>query len=120
MVRIDTEVGEWQLLAAGMIASPVWLDRHEYRIDRCEGFGIIKLEDPHFLVRIVLVEDSKAERLLLIHAAWPPRLERAGVFQACFLAEVIRVENKRFSLRVETPVTSGSQGRHAVTAKTVA
>ena len=83
------------------MASPVWLDRYEYRIDRCEGFGIVKLEDPPFLARVVFVEDSQTERLLLIRATPPPRLERTGIFQTCFLVEVIGIENERLPFGVE-------------------
>ena len=81
-----------------MMASTVRFDRYEYRIDRRKSFGIIKLEDPPFLARIVFIKDPDAECLLVICAAPPPRPERAAAFQSCFLVQVTGVENGRLSL----------------------
>jgi hypothetical protein len=39
MVRTDGHIGEEQFLTARMMASAVWFDGYEYRINCCEGFG---------------------------------------------------------------------------------
>ena len=43
MVRTDTKIGKQQLLAAGMLASAVWFNGYEYRVDVFQGLGVVRL-----------------------------------------------------------------------------
>jgi hypothetical protein len=55
----------------------------------------------YLFARIVFVNGSQTECLLLIRASPSPLLERAGACQTCFRVEVIRVDNERLSLGVK-------------------
>jgi hypothetical protein len=64
MVRTDAKVRKEQLLAAGMVTSAVWLDRHENRVEILRRFRGFSMQPSTRLGEFGLVEDAEKERLL--------------------------------------------------------
>ena len=75
MIWTDAEVGEQQCLAAGVLASAVWLDRNKNGIDVFERLRIVSFQNPALLADVVFIEDSEAPGLLLVRPFPSPGLE---------------------------------------------
>ena len=76
------------------MAAAVRLDRYENGVDLFERLGIIKLEHPAFLRRVVLKKDAEVQGLFFVRPASAPGLERAGVSDPRLLIQIIRIKDQ--------------------------
>ena len=72
MIWIYAQVGEQQLLAAGVATSAGWFDGHKNRVDVFECFRIARFQNPALFADVVFVEDAQAERLLFVRSSPAP------------------------------------------------
>jgi len=80
------------------VASAVWLDCDERRIDLLKQFGIGCLQHTTLLRSIVFVENPETQSLLPVRLAHAPCLGRARILDRCLLIQIVGVENERLSL----------------------
>src|SRR6266478_9270909 len=59
MIRTHAQVGEQQLLAAWMVASAVWFDRHKNGINVFQSLRIAGFQDPALLAHIVFIKNAE-------------------------------------------------------------
>ena len=80
MIRIDVQVSKEEGLTTWLVASTVWLYRHEDSVNLLKRVRVIKLENPAFLSRVVLIKNSQIHCLFLSG----PRLPHAWNVLAVF------------------------------------
>src|ERR1700674_3847034 len=105
-LRLGVIWGELQVsvehrFAAWLVTSAFRLDRHENGIDLFKHLRVIEFEDPPFLRRVVLVENSEIQSLFSVRSAPAPGLKCPGLSRPRFLVQVVRVKDERFALRVK-------------------
>src|ERR1700716_161644 len=83
------------------MASAMWFHGYEHGIDLGQHRGIIHLQYPAFLGRIVLVENAQAECLATIRSATSPCLKSTRVLDPRFLVQIVGVKNERLPFCVE-------------------
>src|SRR5437899_2724855 len=103
VIGVHLQVGEEKRLPARLLASAIRFDSDKDGIDLFQLFRIVEFHHPALFRGIVLVEDAKARRLLLVETAAAPSLKSADTSIPCLLVEIIRVENQRLSSGVEHP-----------------
>src|SRR5580700_1898297 len=101
MIWSDLEVGKKKRTPAGLRAAAIRFNGHENRVNLCQRFWIIKLQDPSFLGGVVFIENSQVQGLAPIRPVLPPSLKRARRSDASLLIEIVGVEDERLSLGVE-------------------
>ena len=72
MVGLNAEVSEQKGRAAGMRTAGVRLDGGKHCVILCQRLGIIRLQDPTLLVRVVLIEDAEIHGMIPIRSSPPP------------------------------------------------
>src|ERR1700730_14608890 len=103
MIWVYPEVSEKQLLAARMVATTVWFDRHKNRINVFERLWIRGLQNPTLFTHVVFIENAKTASLLLVRSSAAPRLKGTRVLDSRLRLQIERIEDQRFSLGVEDP-----------------
>src|SRR4029077_584928 len=95
VIGIHPEVGEKKRFTARLIAAATWLYGHENSIDLCQGLGILGLQNPALLGRVVFVKYAEVDRLLKVWSPTTPRLKCRGVIFTLLLIEVVGVKDQR-------------------------
>ena len=98
MVGLNAKVGEEQGLAAGMCATTIRLDGHKHGVNLRQRLGVIGLQDPTLLVRVVLIEDAEIHGMIPIRPSAPRGLECACAFDARLLIEIVCIEMRDLPL----------------------
>src|SRR5712691_1714092 len=83
------------------MATAMWFHGYEHGIDLGQHLGIIQLQYPAFLGRIVLVENAQAECLATVRSATAPCLKGTSVLDPRFLVQIVGVKDERLPFRVE-------------------
>ena len=117
MIWFDLQIGEKKGTAARLIASALWFDRNENRVNLLESLGVVTLDDPAFLGRVVLIENPEVQSLVPVRAALSPSLKRTRIPGTGLLVKIVGVEDQRLSLGVEDPAVGLL--RHSVTSDTI-
>src|SRR5271155_4663687 len=105
-MRLGGIWGELQIsvehrLATWLVAFPLKVYRHEFRVNFSKRLGVIDLEAPPFFGRVVLVENSEIQSLFFVRSASAPVLKRACTFGSWLLVQVIGVKDKGFTLGIK-------------------
>ena len=82
MIRINSEIGEKERLAARLLAAAIWFHGHKDGIDLGQGLGIVTLQDPALPGSVVLIENAEIERLLPVRSSPAPSLKCVCCFRA--------------------------------------
>ena len=101
VIRIQAQVREQERLPAWLRAAALGLDRDEDCVDLGNGLGVVRLQHPAFLVRVILIEETQADGVLPVGAAAAPGLKDTGLFDTWLLIEIVPIEDERFILGVE-------------------
>src|SRR5580704_15652233 len=88
-------------LAAWFVTSTLRFYGHENGVDLFKHIRIIEFQNPAFLRRVILIENSKIDSLASVRSAPAPCLERAGVSGPRLLVQVVGVKNEGFALGIK-------------------
>src|SRR5271156_6460282 len=97
--ELQVSVEHW--LAARFVTSAVRFYGHENGIDLFKHIRIIEFQDPAFLRRVILIENSKIDSLTSVRTAPSPGLKCAGASGARLLVQVVGVKDERFALGIK-------------------
>jgi hypothetical protein len=101
VIRTEAKIREEEWLPAWLRAAALGLDRNEHRVDLGNGVGVVRLQHPAFLARVVLIKKSEANGVLPVGAPAAPGLKDASLLDAGLLIEIVSIEDERFVLGVE-------------------
>src|SRR5271156_3044697 len=97
--ELQVSVEHW--LAARLVTSTVRFYGHENGVDLFKHIRIIEFQDPAFLRRVILVENSKIDSLPSVGTAPAPDLKGAGASGARLLVQVVGVKDERLALSIK-------------------
>jgi len=78
VIRIEAQVGKQQRFPAWLRAAAVGLDRDEDCVDLRNGLGVVRLQHPAFLVRVIFIKETQADGVLPVGAAAAPGFKDLG------------------------------------------
>src|SRR5580704_12755452 len=105
-MRLGVIWGELQIsvehrLAAWFVTSTVRFYGHENSVDLFKHIRIIEFQNPAFLRRVILIENSKIDSLTSVGTAPAPGLKCARASGARLLVQVVGVKDERLALGIK-------------------